>query len=395
MRYLLFLIALCCACTPEPPDKETQVTDFSFPGDSSSTTPFLFTDSSQTVYLSWTETKSDTNKLLFSRLEKHKWTTPRLITQGKDWFVNWADYPVFATHEGKNLLIHHLEKRGTGTFEYDILLSHSSDSGLTWSEPFILHEDSTLSEHGFVSIIPYGENFLVTWLDGRNTMTGRIPQNAMHEGSMTLRAAVLAANGQKLKEWELDDRVCDCCQTSAVVTSDGAVVAYRNRSEDEIRDIYVVKLTDSIWSTPQLVSLDNWKIDGCPVNGPRMSARGNNVVIGWFTAAEGDNSVNISFSTDGGNTFSSPFPVHEISPIGRVDVEWLDSNSAMISWMEGGNIVAARVSSNGTILKRYVLAASDDSRSSGFPQITSYGTGILVAWTDTASGSVKTRFLEP
>ena len=41
----------------------------------------------------------------------------------------------------------------------------------------------------------------------------------------------------------LDARACDCCQTDAAMTSAGPVVVYRNRTEEEIRDIYIARGT--------------------------------------------------------------------------------------------------------------------------------------------------------
>ena len=51
------------------------------------------------------------------------------------------------------------------------------------------------------------------------------------------------------------------------MTADGPVVVYRDRSEQEIRDISIVRLHDGKWSQPSSVFEDNWKINGCPVNG--------------------------------------------------------------------------------------------------------------------------------
>jgi hypothetical protein len=43
----------------------------------------------------------------------------------------------------------------------------------------------------------------------------------------------------------LDDMTCTCCQTSAAVTGDGTVLlAYRDRTVDEVRDISVVGRMD-------------------------------------------------------------------------------------------------------------------------------------------------------
>ena len=41
---------------------------------------------------------------------------------------------------------------------------------------------------------------------------------------------------------EIDARVCDCCQTDAVNAGNTAVLVYRDRSDDETRDIYATRL---------------------------------------------------------------------------------------------------------------------------------------------------------
>ncbi len=59
---------------------------------------------------------------------------------------------------------------------------------------------------------------------------------------MTIRGAIIDKQGNKSGEWELDNRVCDCCQTSTAITANGPIVVYRDRSDEEIRDISIVRL---------------------------------------------------------------------------------------------------------------------------------------------------------
>ena len=54
-------------------------------------------------------------------------------------------------------------------------------------------------------------------------------------GNMTIRTAFVADSiGPGVP---LDDRVCECCSTSAAMTANGPVIVYRDRSADEVRDI--------------------------------------------------------------------------------------------------------------------------------------------------------------
>ena len=210
-----------------------------------------------------------------------------------------------------------------------------------------------------------------------------------HHGQMSLRAAIVDKDGKKINEWELDNRTCDCCQTSAAITANGPVVVYRDRSEDEIRDMSIVRLVNNEWTQPEAIYHDNWKIAGCPVNGPRVVANGNLVAVAWYTVPEGKSKVNVIFSHDGGKAFDNPVQVDEGSAIGRVDIVILDDESVMASWMEGTTIKAAKVHTDGTKDSSIIIASSSESRSSGFPQMTKSGKELFFAWTDDTDKVVK------
>ena len=267
------------SCASEPENKQIDITRsplaIESPADSMSAEPYLFTDKNGIVFLSWIEKDSFNSTLKYSSLHNEKWSEPAVIASGNDWFVNWADYPVIATDGSDNMVSHFLQKSEKGTYTYDVKLTTSNDQGKSWSSPAILHDDGKKAEHGFVSIVPYGENYFISWLDGRNAaMEGGEGHHGGHHGQMTIRAAIVDKSGKKINEWELDDRVCDCCQTSAAITDNGPVVVYRDRSDSEIRDISIVRFVNGQWTAPKTIFADNWKIEGCPVNGPRIAEIG-------------------------------------------------------------------------------------------------------------------------
>jgi len=369
----------------------TSINYLASPAKSPSSVPHLFTDKNGEVFLSWIEKEDKVNLFKFSRLENGQWSEPKLITSGDTWFVNWADYPMIATDGTENFVAHILDKSSEGTYSYDIKMFTSTDKGSNWASPFILHDDGKAAEHGFVSLVPYEDKIFVAWLDGRNTVMEGVEHSDDHghHGQMSLRAAFIDYTGNKLNEWELDKKVCDCCQTTAAITDNGPVVIYRDRSDHEIRDISIVRLIRGSWTNPQPVFEDKWKIAGCPVNGPRASSIGNNVSVAWFSAPDDKAVVNVIFSNDGGATFGTPIPVDEGKPNGRVDVSQLDDNSCMVSWMEEGDIKALRVYSDGRKGKPMTIASSSEARSSGFPQMTFANKQLIFAWTDDKDKQVK------
>ncbi len=393
LTLLLFIIVIASCKMNTKDKKETEIVEvkqLSSPAKDSCAEPYLFTDSKGIVYLSWIEKKGKENYFKFSILENDKWSEPVIIDSGNNWFVNWADYPMLAADGANYLMAHFLAKSGDSKYAYDVKFLNSDNHGKSWSVAKTLHDDGKQAEHGFVSMVPYNNNFFVSWLDGRNTgMEEGKGGHEGHHGQMSLRSAIVDKQGNKKEEWELDNRVCDCCQTSATITTNGPVVVYRDRSEDEIRDMAIVRYVNRAWTTPQIIFSDDWRIEGCPVNGPRADAIDNNLAIAWFSMKDKKGQVKVIFSSDGGATFGKPIQIDEGNAIGRVDLVMLDENTAMVSWMEGASIKAVSVQSDGKKENSIMIAESSASRSSGFPQMTKSGNDLIFAWTDDIARSIK------
>jgi len=288
--------------------------------------------------------------------------------------------------------VHWVVKRGDDAYACDVHVALSRDAGVTWGDPVRPHGDGTKTEHGFVSLVATAEgNFEILWLDGRNT--GRTPA-----GPMTLRHATLGVDGKLADEMLVDDSVCDCCSTDALRMGEGAtLVAYRDRSSSEVRDISVSRLSESTWSTPSSVHDDNWEIAACPVNGPALASDGEIVAIAWFTAARDMPSVRLAFSTNGGRSFGPSLRIDEGRPHGRVDVVLADDGSALVSWLEGSDgearILIRRAHPSGTS-EPSLVAVTTGSRSSGVPRMVRFEDTIVVAWTEpTEPSRVRTAVL--
>lgn len=388
---------LLSACNHEGENSETTspIKPVASPASSASGEPYLFTDSDGLVYLSWVQTRGDSSYLNYATLEGEQWSAPTTIISGNDWFVNWADFPSLSTNNSQQMLAHFLQKSGEGSYAYDVKLV-SSHNGYEWSEPRALNNDGKEAEHGFVTILPYKDNFFVSWLDGRNTASDNQETSSHNEhgsGAMSIRGAIIDSSGATINEWVLDNRTCDCCQTTAAITSNGPVVIYRDRSEDEIRDMSVVRWENDSWTAPQPLYNDHWKIAGCPVNGPKADAIDNALAVAWFSAPEGKAQVKVIFSEDGGTTFGTPVLIDSAKTVGRVDLTLLNKDTAMVSWMAGADIKAVMVSRNGEKGQPVLVGSSSEARASGFPQMTKAGDRLVFAWTDSQEKKVKTAML--
>ena len=346
----------------------------------------LVTDRRGRVYLSWLDrTPDNLFTFRFSVREGAGWSRPLTIAEGRDFVVNWANFPAMAALPDGSLAAHWLVKNGSKSYASDVHVAHSRDGGRTWTRPVTPHRDGTPTEHGFVSMFPARGKLLgAIWLDGRGMKES--PSGHGHGvGDMTLRFAALTADGRPTDEALLDARVCECCQTSAAATRDGALVVYRDRSDGEVRDIGVVRLVKGRWTEPRAVHADGWKINACPINGPAVASDGAlRAAVAWYTAADEKPLVRVAFSADQGETFGAPATVSDGNPAGRVGVVMLADGSAVVSWLEiaggGGELRARRVWPGGKMSPHVRVATTGVARWNGFPRVALAGDTLVFAW---------------
>lgn len=351
--------------------------------------------------MSWVQPDKTGKKhtLNYAVYSNGNWGNTYAIATESSWFVNWADFPsVIASVHGP-MAAHWLDKISGGSYAYNVNISMMNVSG-QWSAPIVPHSDSTATEHGFASMIPWDETtILAVWLDGRQAANDSAGDYYNLENAMTLRGALISTSGIIIKSFLIDNAVCDCCQTSLIKTEKGAMVAYRNRTENEIRDIYVSRFNGREWSKPVAVHDDKWKIGACPVNGPKLAATDSLIAIAWHTAAGKKPTVKASVSVDGGETFRKPYTVSEGKSLGRVDAAIYHGN-VFISWMEKENDTAylklKRLNGPQTTSKTINVSKINDSRKTGFPQLEVFGNQLIMAWTvvDSSSTPIKTVIID-
>jgi hypothetical protein len=206
---------------------------------------------------------------------------------------------------------------------------------------------------------------------------------------------VYGPDGKQRSETVIAARVCECCSTATAVTSDGAIVAFRNRSDKEVRDIYVSRFANGRWSAPTAVHDDGWRIDACPINGPAISARNRDVAVAWFTVQQDQGHTFAAFSRDAGRTFGPPIRVDEAGSLGRVNIELLTDGSAAVSWIEFANqrsqFRVRRVEPGGTRSTAVTIAGIAEGRTSGVPRLVHDRDELLFAWAETDKGASRVR----
>ncbi len=353
--------------------------------------PSVTVDPRAGFVVTWQERETEGNHLKFAVIAADGSETRRgLIQSGSDWFINGADFPSLAVLDNGDWVSFWLQKTSPGTYSYAIQSVRSRDAGKTWDKAVVVHDDGTDTEHGFVSMTAAGgDRVRLVWFDGRR-MAGA---GHDHEGAaehMTLRSATIGRDGKLADARELDDFTCSCCQTDAVRGAKRTLVAYRDRSKTEVRDIGAITFAGKAWSKPTVVSADNWTIAGCPVNGPALAVRGDQFTALWPTMAGGQ--MNLRFATGDGGIFSAPLELASgPAELGRVDLATWGDTGFLYSRVRQGSVapelIVDELDARGRSLHSYPVAV----KVGGYPRIARSGDTALLVWAQAGASSATSR----
>ena len=331
LAQLAVFAALLTGCSPSAEPVFGPIVDVPISTTGEVTGPRFSQGAEGDLTLSWMESLESETALQYAVLGDDSFGRPGRVVVEPRMFVNWADLPSVMQVKDGHLIAHWLRYSADKTYSYDVVVSQSVNAGETWSEAVTDNTDGTPTEHGFVSMYPQVDGVALLWLDGRDTANE--PGNNVLDTSMTLRSAVLTSDGRVTREQLVDDSVCDCCPTDVAVSSKGPIAVYRDRTAEEVRDIYLTRYTDGQWQPGVPIFEDNWVIAGCPVNGPSIVATNDNVAISWFTVVNGSPVVKVVTSDDGGMSFAEPIEVASGRLAGYVGLAALNDASLVVSWV--------------------------------------------------------------
>jgi len=399
MRWTLLALAAAVAAAAAPAAQAPQpwnlrIQPLQLAAESGSAGPQL-TASKKGVLVSWTEQGDEGTTLKFAERTGSGWTPATKVASGEDWFVTDADTPAVLRLSNGTLVANWMQSSSDEFEASNLRLTYSKDEGKTWAKSFMPHADGTITQHAFATLFELPTGGLgVVWLDGRQTVKDR------EHGPMSLRYAAYNAMWSKVSDRAIDLKVCDCCTTSVAMTTTGPITVFRNRTDNEIRDIFVSRYVNGAWTPGTAVHDDGWHIEACPVNGPAISAHGNDVAVAWFTAKNDQGQAWAAFSSDAGKTFGAPIPLDDGSSLGRVDVEMLDDGSAVATWVEfadqRGQFRLRRIERSGAKSAPVTIAGGPMGGRVGMgpPRMARAGNELVFAWTETPAsggpGSVKT-----
>lgn len=392
-------LALSACQRAAPPAKpatgDYRVQTWVLPAEAGSMAPTLVTAGDNRLLLGWiNRTQGRRNALQFaSYTEAAGWQSqPRTIAVGNSLLANAADTPhLLATPDGA-LWAQWLQAQADGASGYDAIVARSRDGGMSWNQLTRVNDDGQPVEHGFAALWPRGNDGLgIAWLDGRANATAAPP--AQHGDTATqLRTNHFTLDLARGTDAVVAVRSCDCCQTAAAITTRGPLLAWRGRSDAEIRDIAVARFENGSWRAPTPVHADGWKISACPVAGPALAAAGTTAVVLWYSAANDKPLLQLARSTDAGDHFAAPVTLASGTAVLGRGAVGIDAHQVWAAWLHedahGQTLQLARYTPDLSKRLQTLEVAKLGTRglASGYPQLAVDPGGAWLVWTDVANG---------
>ncbi len=397
---LISAVLLMAGCERAPPEPLTFY-EVANPAGEGSAQQRLSVGGGGDVVMSWLEPGTEGHALKYAIMVTDGWSESQTVVTGDNLFVNWADTPSVVKISDNLWAAHWGVYQAESYFAFNAIVALSVD-GSAWREPFLLHQDGTESEHGFVTLFSQEGSVGAVWLDGRNYIVDGEFLYQDHNGNVlgtALHYAQFSSSGNRLKSFELDEIACDCCLPVIAQSSDGFVLAYRDRSLEERRDIVVRRMSGGNWQDAVLVGADNWIIEACPINGPAIAADGDSVAVAWFSATNNEPYVRLALSADAGKSFGEPIEIDADGSFGHVDLVLTDEGDAIVSWLRSDAdrvaITLRRITAEGLVGEAQTVAHIDIGRPADFPQMVKVGRQLVFAWSDfDGNGKVRTAGAE-
>ena len=198
----------------------------------------------------------------------------------------------------------------------DIYLSSSKDHGQTFGAPVRVNDDPKPADHGMHSLtVGKDGRIYVAWLDERNVapmkdmkMDEKTAGHHMESNREVFIAASTDGGRSFTKNQRVTTNACPCCKTALATTSDGRLyLSWRQVLPGDFRHIAVASSSDhgQTFTTPVIVSDDQWVLAGCPVSGATLSAADDGSVrVLWYSEGKnGETGLYSARTVDHGATF--------------------------------------------------------------------------------------------
>ncbi len=145
--------------------------------------------------------------------------------------------------------------------DQNLLITRSTDTGRTWSEPIRLNSVNDSAREGLHGVASMGDRVAVVWLDVRSSA---------HEVFISVSRDAGKTFSRDLRVYRSPDgSVCECCAPSVSFDSIGRIVVMFRNQIAGARDIHVITSRDGGDSFDSLLKLgiQSWQASSCPMDG--------------------------------------------------------------------------------------------------------------------------------
>jgi hypothetical protein len=275
-------------------------------------------------------------------------------------------------------------------FNGQVLHTRSIDGGRSFATPTPMTTDPESQRFVALALDADGSVF-AAWLDRRNRVA------AAARGEKYLTAALAFAwshdHGATFSDARIAlDNTCECCRVAVAFAAPGRpVVAFRNVFDGTVRDHAVITFADpQTPGTPNRVSVDDWKTDVCPHQGPSLAiAADGSYHIAWFTNGSARSGLFYASSTDSGRTFSRPMPIGNAAANPSRPFLLAAHDSVWLAWKEFDGertTVLMMVSRDAGRTWSNPKAVAQTNNASDHPLLVTNGTQVFLSWQTRAEG---------
>jgi len=275
-------------------------------------------------------------------------------------------------------------------YDGEVLFSRSLDGGKTFAAPVPITDNPESQRFQVLALNADGSLF-AAWLDKRD----RVLAKAHGEKYVGAGLAFAWSNdhGATFSTAKIaEDNTCECCRIGVGFAGPGRpVIAFRKIFGGMVRDHAVIAFADPQTPGPMhRVSVDDWKIDACPHQGPSLAISADGTYhIAWFTEGSVRQGLFYASSSDGGRSFTPPMPIGDPSRNPARAYLLSADRTLWLVWKEfdGQSTSVSLMTSHDhgrTWSTPHVVAHTNDA--SDHPLLVSDGGRVFLSWQTRAEG---------
>lgn len=385
------LLLLSCDSTHQTkPDELTAITLSNNNAEAES--PFATVDHLGNAVISWVETQNQINSFYYavSKNNGESFSQPILVPTANGLSAHHESMPKIAFKADGTAFVVYQKRKPTPKNGYAgaIYYTQKSSPDSSWSKPQFLHGDTNAGiGRSFFDIAQLSNGEIgAIWLDGRKKS---------RKGS-TLFFVKTTKNSLN-NEVEIAQKTCQCCRTELFIDAEKNInICFRDIIQDSIRDIAYIKSTDNgnSFSKPEIISADNWIVDGCPHTGPTLFNNKNGIGSLWFTKGGDEGVYETSNSSNGKFSPRKIFSPHARHPQAITN----SKATTAIVWDEFFKTESSYIKKVGLQIRGEEVSTSYITKNhvdASYPVITSTKNGsFVIAWNQKSEDKSEIKYIK-